>query len=371
MKNPGDTLSYIVMVVVRASSSSVQVSRDVSVSLGCPRKSKDKAKRPDRGWSVVVNAHMTRVCHGLQEIFDGDGGTRTMIDHEKKKKAVLLDQFGVLHDGVDAYPGAVEAVRYLHEDCGLRILILSNSSRRSDGALKNLEKKGFDIGCFDGVVTSGEVTHQRLKERPDGFWKSRKACVHFTWGERGAISLDDLGVDVVGRRMEEADFLLAHGTEGIGQPGGTGVEACSVDDMVGMLDGCIHADGSSKPMVVANPDIVTVHGGDLIKMPGYIAKEYEQRGGEVCRMGKPARVIYEEALRMLGVGVEEVIAIGDSLEHDIKGAESMGIDSIFVGGGIHKDSVMTGDDRIDEDSLDRICHEYSCAPTFVIPYFVT
>lgn len=123
-QNSGDTLSYIVMVVVRASSSSVQVSRDVSVSLGCTRKSKDKAKRPDRGWSVVVNAHMTRVCHGLQEIFDGDGGKRTMIDHEKKKKAVLLDQFGVLHDGVDAYPGAVEAVRYLHEDCGLRILIL-------------------------------------------------------------------------------------------------------------------------------------------------------------------------------------------------------------------------------------------------------
>jgi ribonucleotide monophosphatase NagD (HAD superfamily) len=86
-------------------------------------------------------------------------------------------------------------------------------------------------------------------------------------------------------------------------------------------------------------------------------------------MGKPARVIYEEALRMLGVGVEEVIAIGDSVEHDIKGAESMGIDSIFVGGGIHKDSVMTQGDRIDEDSLDRICHEYSSAPTFVIPYF--
>jgi HAD superfamily hydrolase (TIGR01450 family) len=359
------------MVVVRAPSSSAQLSRDVCVLLGCPRKKKKKRKYKAKGL-VAMNAHTTRVCRGLEQIFDGDGGGKTMMDHDmkrKKKKAVLLDQFGVLHDGVDAYPGAVEAVRYLREDCGLRILILSNSSRRSDGALKNLEKKGFDIGCFDGVVTSGEVTHQRLKERPDGFWKSRKACVHFTWGERGAISLDDLGVDVVGRRMEEADFLLAHGTQGIGKPGGVGVEECSVDDMVGMLDECVHVDGSSKPMVVANPDIVTVHGGDLIKMPGYIAKEYEERGGEVCRMGKPARVIYEEALRMLGVGVEEVIAIGDSLEHDIKGAESMGIDSIFVGGGIHKDRVMTQGDRIDEDSLDRICHEYSCAPTFVIPYF--
>ncbi len=355
------------MVGALSSQSIRGVSRDVpllSTTRRLKKKEKKTLKRAEIRGSVVVKAEMGRTCHGLQDIFSTVGGAG-------EKKAVLLDQFGVLQNGVEAYPGAVAAVRYLNEDCGLRILILSNSSRRSDGVLKNLEKKGFDIGCFEGVVTSGEVTHQRLTERPDGFWKSRKACVHFTWGERGAISLDDMGVDVVGRRVEDADFLLAHGTEGIGMPGGGEVEECSVDDMVGMLDGCVHGDGSSKPMVVANPDIVTVHGGDLRVMPGFIAKEYEERGGEVYRMGKPDPVIYEEALRMLGVGVEDVIAIGDSLEHDIAGAGSMGMDSVFVGGGIHKDKVIAEGGAIDEDSLNRICHEYSCAPTFIIPYFVT
>ena len=43
-------------------------------------------------------------------------------------QGILLDQFGVLHDGKQAYGGAVEAVKYLAE-AGLSVVILSNSSR--------------------------------------------------------------------------------------------------------------------------------------------------------------------------------------------------------------------------------------------------
>jgi hypothetical protein len=70
--------------------------------------------------------------------------------------AVLLDQFGVLHDGRQAYPGAVQAVRELRLK-GLRLLVISNSSRRAAGALGNLARLGFDPEDFCGVVTSGEV----------------------------------------------------------------------------------------------------------------------------------------------------------------------------------------------------------------------
>lgn len=44
-------------------------------------------------------------------------------------KGVFLDQFGVLHDGTAPYPGAVEGVQYL-ADRGMKLLIISNSSRR-------------------------------------------------------------------------------------------------------------------------------------------------------------------------------------------------------------------------------------------------
>lgn len=316
---------------------------------------------------------------GLDSVF---GGERGVLLGAKKKKAVLLDQFGVLHDGNEAYPGAIEAVDRLHRDHGLRLLIVSNSSRRSEGALENLRKKGFTIESFEGVITSGEVTFRALRERGidsmsglsmDGeqgeFWKSRKHCVHFTWGERGAISLEGLDVDVVGRDIEGADSILAHGTEALGmRVDGTGAEACSIDGMKQIMDACAKQGG--LPMIVANPDLVTVHGNELRVMPGTLAAHYESLGGLVHRMGKPAKIIYEEALRMLQLAPDDVIAIGDSLEHDIKGAESMGIDSIFIGGGIHKDMVMKGS-SIDREGLEALCREHECRPTFALPYFVS
>ena len=51
---------------------------------------------------------------------------------------------------------------------------------------------------------------------------------------------------------------------------------------------------------------------------------YEELGGEVVLLGKPAAVLYEEALRMLGLRKDEVLAIGDSLQHDIAGAAHAG-----------------------------------------------
>lgn len=306
----------------------------------------------------------TQCMRGLDDIF-GDNCQRMTT----KKKAVLLDQFGVLHDGKDAYPGAIEAVDRLSKEYGLRLLIVSNSSRRSGGALDNLKKKGFHVESIEGVITSGEVTFQKLVERDGSFWEDRKACVHLTWGERGAISLKDMDIDVVGRDVDRADCILAHGTEALGmQVDGTGPEVCSIDDMKEILDVCVTR--PDVPMIVANPDLVTVHGDELRVMPGTLAKHYEEKGGSVHRMGKPARVIYEEALRMLQLDPDEVIAIGDSLEHDIRGAESMGIDSVFIGGGIHKDLAVKGS-RIDPKGLAELCDEYKCCPTFAIPHFVT
>jgi hypothetical protein len=79
------------------------------------------------------------------------------------------------------------------------------------GALKNLQRMGFDPACFCGVVTSGEVTHRQLVSRPDAWWGGLgRRCLHFTWGSRGAICLEGLDLEVttdpqqVGRQAEPA-----------------------------------------------------------------------------------------------------------------------------------------------------------------------
>ena len=74
-------------------------------------------------------------------------------------------------------------------------------------------------------------------------------------------------------------------------------------------------------------------------MPGTLARHYAAAGGEVVLMGKPAPVIYAAALEMLQLPAHQVIAVGDSLEHDIGGAAAAGVASCFVLGGIHADDV--------------------------------
>jgi ribonucleotide monophosphatase NagD (HAD superfamily) len=62
---------------------------------------------------------------------------------------VLLDQFGVLHDGRTPYPRAAEAVARLHA-AGKAVVVVSNSSRRAGGAIGKLEKMGFAAEWFSG-----------------------------------------------------------------------------------------------------------------------------------------------------------------------------------------------------------------------------
>eukprot|EP00878_Enallax_costatus_P043696 GHUV01051750.1.p1 GENE.GHUV01051750.1~~GHUV01051750.1.p1 ORF type:complete len:173 (+),score=37.24 GHUV01051750.1:81-599(+) len=111
-------------------------------------------------------------------------------------QGVLLDQFGVLHDGKQPYPHAIAAVQRLHE-AGKQIIVLSNSSRRSGGTIKKLAKLGFKAEWFAGAITSGELAHQYLSSRPTTWWQELgQRCVHFTWSSRGAISLADLNLRV-------------------------------------------------------------------------------------------------------------------------------------------------------------------------------
>ena len=79
----------------------------------------------------------------------------------------------------------------------------------------------------------------------------------------------------------DAEFILAHGTEALGQPDGVPPQAASMQDIKALLQGCAKQQ-MPPPMVVANPDVVTVSGSDLIVMPGTLAEYYAGMGGKVC-----------------------------------------------------------------------------------------
>ncbi|GBF92597.1 hypothetical protein Rsub_05211 [Raphidocelis subcapitata] len=325
-------------------------------------------------------AQRPRTVQGLGEIADSFDG-------------VLLDQFGVLHDGRTPYPAAIDAVRRLHA-AGKRVVIVSNSSRRSGGTISKLEKMGFDGGWFAGAITSGELTHRYLQQRPDDWWRALgRRCVHLTWSSRGAISLSGLGLEVVDSLEDDPDFLLAHGTEAIAAPTAAAAAAAeegraapaareeSLDGLRAFLGECAAAAkrrGRRIPMIVANPDIVTVDGaGGLITMPGTLADWWARLGGEVVLMGKPGPLIYEAARDLAaggdsaaaggGVDASRWLAVGDSLQHDVAGWQAQG-PTLFVAGGIHAEELRLEGDAFDAGALRALCEEHGAAPTHVIPW---
>uniref|UniRef100_A0A6N2KYG7 Uncharacterized protein n=2 Tax=Salix TaxID=40685 RepID=A0A6N2KYG7_SALVM len=281
-------------------------------------------------------------------------------------KAWFLDQFGVLHDGKQPYPGAISTLQKL-ATTGAKMVIISNSSRRASTTMEKMESLGFDTSLFLGAITSGELTHQYLQRRDDDWFAALgKSCIHVTWKGRGAISLEGLGLQVVDK-VEEAEFVLAHGTEALGLSSGASCPM-TLEELEKVLERCA---AKQIPMVVANPDFVTVEARDLRVMPGTLAAKYEKLGGEVKWMGKPDKIIYKSAMELAGVDAFDSIAVGDSLHHDIKGANAAGIRSVFITGGIH--ATELGVDSFGEEaalsSVQALASKYDAYPSFVLPSF--
>ena len=118
----------------------------------------------------------------------------------------------------------------------------------------------------------------------------------------------------------EAHFVLAHGTEALGLGDSQDPLPCSLSDMESLLAQCARRVDRHVPLIVANPDFVTVDGQELRVMPGSLGRFYEGLGGQVYLMGKPDPIIYRAAQALLPAGAP-CVAIGDSLEHDIAGAK--------------------------------------------------
>jgi HAD superfamily hydrolase (TIGR01459 family) len=213
-----------------------------------------------------------------------------------------------------------------------------------------LDKLSVPRGAYDGIVSSGDVTRAEMSARPD------KAVLHIG-PERDLPIFDGLGLSFV--PLEKADYVVCTGLR---------------DDEVETPEtyraelGELHR--RRLFMLCGNPDLVVERGERLIYCAGAIADLYATLGGEVLYAGKPHRPIYDLALqRVAGLrgGMptrNRVLAIGDSVRTDLKGATDFGIDCLFVTAGIHAEELG---DRHDPNlaALNRIFDDAGLAPKAV------
>lgn len=283
-------------------------------------------------------------------------GISTFVD---RYDAVIIDLWGVIHDGKTLYPGVTDCLQQL-ADKGKPYAMLTNAPRRATTVARGMDGMGLPPSLCHHIMSSGEATWRGLKERRDAWFDGvGDRCLHIG-PERDANLFDGTSLVPVGS-VGEADFILNTGPW---------IDGETVSDYEDRLVAGVK---SGLKMICANPDLEVIRGGQRIICAGALAKRYEELGGDVLYYGKPYPPIYDNCLHLIGdPDPVRVLAIGDSLRTDIAGATGMGMDSILVLGGIHREAFTTSNSRertVVETKINAACAEKGLFPIAAITKF--
>jgi len=251
-----------------------------------------------------------------QDNFSNISGLGHIADHYD---AALVDIWGVIHNGREGFPDAIEALQRFREERG-PVVLISNSPRPSIAIPAQFDEVGVPHNVYDAIVTSGDATIDELARRAPG--------PAFKLGpERDDKLYEDLALNFTD--LEHAKFITCTGLFDDDNE--------TPDDYTELLG---QARELNLPMVCANPDIRVKKGDKLIYCGGALAQAYEDMGGEVVYAGKPYAAIYRLSrawlLELMGYELDRsrVLAIGDNIHTDLLGAQNQSYDALFVADGL-------------------------------------
>ena len=227
-------------------------------------------------------------------------------------EVILSDIWGVVHNGLESFPEACEALHTCRQH-GATVILITNAPRPADSVQRQLRKLGVADETYDAIVSSGDLTRNFVADHPGKkmFWigPERDSSIH-------------RGLDAVMAPLEQADYIVCTGL--------FDDETESAEDYRATM---LQARERKLTLVCANPDIVVERGDRLIYCAGAIAELYRELGGEVIFYGKPHRPIYQRAMELAAeqrghpAELSRVLAIGDSVRTDLAGAHGFGIDA--------------------------------------------
>ncbi len=281
-----------------------------------------------------------------------------LSDISDRYDAVFCDVWGCLHDGVTAFPEAVEALRAFRRKGGA-VVLLTNAPRPRADVARQLVQFHTPDDCWDTIATSGDSARVAMFEGiiGDRVWFMGKDY-DLTFFEPPAIVPNPIAVRRVG--LDEATGIAclgpfdAHADPSVNRPE------------------FLYAKQKGLTLLCANPDIIVDRGEQREWCAGALAQLYTEMGGESLYFGKPHPPVYTLARQRLaqireGVPDGRILCIGDGIHTDIKGALGEDLDSLYITGGLAR--AETGTRRQPEpELLDTHVASVQMSPTYAIGY---
>ncbi|WP_068318868.1 TIGR01459 family HAD-type hydrolase [Polycladidibacter hongkongensis] len=235
--------------------------------------------------------------------------------------AILCDVWGVLHNGLQKIDGADDSLAQFRRVTNKPVVLITNVPRPNAGVHEHLAELGVRPDAFDAIVTSGDVVRMDIQQL--GIKK-----IYHIGPERNWELFEGTGCSLANE--SEAEVIVC-----------TGLNSREEEVPEDYRDLFARLIAQGLKLICANPDIVSEHGDKLVYCAGALAKLYAEMGGETIITGKPCLPIYDACqsvlASILGAHIDrsKILAIGDGLPTDVKGANAAGIDVLFVSGGIH------------------------------------
>jgi HAD superfamily hydrolase (TIGR01459 family) len=246
----------------------------------------------------------------------------------------FIDLWGVIHNGVNIYENAIEVLVEI-EKAKKEYVLLTNAPRPNETVKNFLNKMGLKKDIQEKVYTSGEASLNYLK----------KNYLNELFFHIGPHRDFDLFLDFKKNKTDK-------------------INDCSYFLCTGLFDDHdkdlkyyeeLLNDFTLKKMICTNPDLIVDRGEKREFCAGSVALIFEKLGGHVTYFGKPFPEIYKQAAQIKN---KKVLAIGDNLNTDIKGANLQNFDSLLIFNGIHKKEII-------ENKLEKVSKKYEVIVNFI------
>lgn len=281
---------------------------------------------------------------------------RSLAEVSQRYDALFVDLWGCLHNGLEPFEDAVEAMRAFKAQGGV-VLLLTNSPRPKASVIEQLDTIGIPREIYDEIASSGDAAQAAMAAGVVGhkvYHLGPERDLSFFTDENGPIDVERVP-------LAEAEGIVCTGL---------------LDDQTETPDDyrLTILDGKNRglKMLCANPDILVDLGHKRIYCAGAIAQAYADAGGESLYFGKPHAPVYQLAYNRLEVMTgrvfdeDRILCIGDGINTDIRGGIAEGLDTLFITGGLAATEVSDQNGVPDASELDAFLSGHQLSPTFTI-----